>query len=84
MRDTLPFAAGSFDLVSANMVLEHLPAPEQVFQEIARVLAPGGKFVFLTRHLGNPWVRISSIAFHRSVRRRLSVLIENDLRITFS
>jgi ubiquinone/menaquinone biosynthesis C-methylase UbiE len=41
------------------MVLEHLESPHTVLKEIARVLAPGGKFVFLTPHLGNPWVRIS-------------------------
>lgn len=46
----LPFGAGSFDLVTANMVVEHLDAPERQFSEIARVLAPGGAFLF---HTGN-------------------------------
>lgn len=46
----LPFAAGSFDLVTANMVVEHLDAPENQFREIARVLTPGGAFLF---HTGN-------------------------------
>ncbi len=36
----LPFASGSFDLVSANMVVEHFEHPEPIFQEILRVLAP--------------------------------------------
>jgi SAM-dependent methyltransferase len=72
----LPFADESFDLVTANMVLEHLAAPEAVFSEIGRILAPGGKFVFLTPHLGNPWVRIASIVVHPSVRRRIAVLNE--------
>lgn len=44
----LPFADQSFDLVTANMVVEHLPEPYEQFQEIARVLKPGGCFVFHT------------------------------------
>jgi 2-polyprenyl-3-methyl-5-hydroxy-6-metoxy-1,4-benzoquinol methylase len=34
--DTLPFASGEFDLVSAIEVLEHLPDPEQTLSEMAR------------------------------------------------
>jgi len=44
----LPFADGQFDLVTANMVVEHLPVPQRQFREIHRVLKPGGKFVFHT------------------------------------
>jgi ubiquinone/menaquinone biosynthesis C-methylase UbiE len=32
----LPFCDDSFDLVTANMVLEHLEKPDRVFREIAR------------------------------------------------
>lgn len=53
----LPFATGSFDLVTANMVLEHLPQPGDQFAEVARVLRPGGRFVFHTPNaLGHPTV----------------------------
>lgn len=44
----LPFADMTFDLVTANMVVEHLPQPEQQFAEIARILKPGGRFLFHT------------------------------------
>jgi SAM-dependent methyltransferase len=49
--DHLPFADGVFDLVTANMVAEHLAAPEQEFAEVARVLRPGGVFLFHTPNL---------------------------------
>jgi SAM-dependent methyltransferase len=44
----LPFAGETFDLVTANMVVEHLPEPEGPFGEVWRIMKPGGVFVFLT------------------------------------
>jgi 2-polyprenyl-6-hydroxyphenyl methylase / 3-demethylubiquinone-9 3-methyltransferase len=46
--ERLPFAAGSFDAVVAADVLEHLPDLPAAVAELARVLAPGGSFVFDT------------------------------------
>lgn len=51
----LPFLGGSFDLVTANMVVEHLSNPERQFAEVARVLRPGGTFLIHTPNaLGYP------------------------------
>jgi ubiquinone/menaquinone biosynthesis C-methylase UbiE len=38
----LPFGSRSLDIVIASEVVEHLPNPERVFEELSRVLAPGG------------------------------------------
>jgi ubiquinone/menaquinone biosynthesis C-methylase UbiE len=46
----LPFRENSFDLITANMVVEHLDNPMVQFQEVSRVLKPGGVFVFHTPH----------------------------------
>jgi 2-polyprenyl-6-hydroxyphenyl methylase / 3-demethylubiquinone-9 3-methyltransferase len=46
--ERLPFAAGSFNAVVAADVLEHLPDLPAAVAELARVLAPGGSFVFDT------------------------------------
>jgi 2-polyprenyl-6-hydroxyphenyl methylase/3-demethylubiquinone-9 3-methyltransferase len=46
--EKLPFADGSFDAVVCVDVLEHVDSVEQVVSEIARVLKPGGVFLFDT------------------------------------
>jgi SAM-dependent methyltransferase len=46
----LPFADGSFDAAVACLVFEHVPDHEAPIAEIARVLEPGGRFVFLLNH----------------------------------
>ncbi len=50
--ERLPFATGSFDLVSANMVLEHVADAPQLLREVSRVLRSGGSFLF---HTPNRW-----------------------------
>jgi ubiquinone/menaquinone biosynthesis C-methylase UbiE len=44
----LPFPDGSFDVVTSMLSLMHVPVParQQVFTEVARVLQPGGRAVF--------------------------------------
>jgi len=44
----LPFRSGSLDVISANVVFEHLEQPLPAFRELRRALRPGGRLVFLT------------------------------------
>ena len=63
--DHLPFADATFDMVVSVWVLEHLETPELVFAEVARVLRPGGHFIFLTPNALNPLVlgnRVGQVA----------------------
>lgn len=46
--DRLPFADGVFQLITCNMVVEHLKRPAVTFQELTRILAPGGRLVIHT------------------------------------
>lgn len=47
----LPFKDNSFDIVTANMVLEHVMDPESTFKEINRILKPHGIFIFHTPNI---------------------------------
>lgn len=40
------FLSNYFDVVLSSDVLEHVSDPEDAFKEIARILKPGGKFIF--------------------------------------
>ena len=46
--ESLPYSDGSFDVVFCCDVLEHVKDPGAVIAEIARVLRPGGSFIFDT------------------------------------
>jgi len=48
--EALPFAVASFDAVVVCLVFEHLSDHVWPIAEIARVLRPGGRFVFFLNH----------------------------------
>lgn len=57
----IPFADDSFDAVAVVLVLEHVADLRGVMSEIARVAAPGGRFVLFLNHPlfqapGSGWV----------------------------
>ena len=53
VAEQLPFKSGYFDLITSNMVIEHLQSPHVVFQELNRVLAPNGVILLHTPNLAN-------------------------------
>jgi SAM-dependent methyltransferase len=46
----MPFPDGAFDAVVACLVFEHIRDVDDAIAEVARVLAPGGRFCFFLNH----------------------------------
>jgi SAM-dependent methyltransferase len=65
--ECLPFADGTFDAVFASTMIHHLPHPSRMFDEVDRILKPGGRLIAvdaaIPRHFR--WV-FSGIAAERS------------------
>ena len=68
--EALPYAAGSFDAIVCVDVLEHVSDLTQVLAEVARVLRPGGLFLFDTINR-NPLARLATITVAEDILRLL-------------
>lgn len=79
--DSLPFSDASFDLITCNMVVEHLPDPFTIFQEAARVLAPGGMLMVHTPNTRNYLVLANMLA-KKLLPRSLVLALVHDGRAT--
>ena len=82
LSERLPFSDASFDLVCASWVLEHLPLPGRTFAEIARVLRPGGWFVFLTPNAHHPLLLLNRL-LHWTQGRLVSLIYDRTEEDTF-
>ncbi len=69
----LPFTSESFDLVTANMVVEHLENPEAQFAEISRVLKDGGSFLFHTPNARGYFALLRRLVPNEFARRLATV-----------
>ncbi len=82
----LPFGDGTFDLVTANWVVEHLASPLDQFREVHRVLRLGGRFVFNTPNRRGHFVAIARMMPERLKAigvRLLDGRVEDDRFRTF-
>jgi SAM-dependent methyltransferase len=73
LGQALPFAAGSFDLLIALWVFEHLAEPARVLAEARRVLAPGGHLLFLTPNARHPLIVANRFSWAVPAVQRLLV-----------
>lgn len=53
---SLPFDTASFDAVFCINLLEHVPEPRRVYEEAARALVPGGRFLAVTPNGDAAWL----------------------------
>ena len=52
------FEAGSFDVISLMDVIEHVPEPRQLLDEVYRILRPGGVVFLVTPNFSSLFVRL--------------------------
>ncbi|MEZ5230991.1 MAG: class I SAM-dependent methyltransferase [Acidimicrobiales bacterium] len=80
----LPFVDASFDAAVACLVFEHIDEVDEAINEVARVVRPGGHFVFLLNHpaAADAGERLDRRPDHRSptVLRRIPVPISTRRR----
>jgi ubiquinone/menaquinone biosynthesis C-methylase UbiE len=72
--ERLPFRDQCFDMVTANVVVEHLKYPALAFTEIFRVLRSGGCFIFRT-----PSARSYFVAIARLLPQSLKVWLASKV-----
>jgi len=81
--ETLPYANCSFDLVTCSWVIEHLADPALTFAQVARVLSPGGHFIFLTPNALNYVTWLNRLTPSRLQRSLVQCLYQRDEGDTF-
>ncbi len=82
----LPFADGSFNLLTAQMVVEHIEHPEQFLAECTRLLKPGGRLLFITPNLLHYQIFLASLipdAIKRPLTSWLEGRAEHDIFKTY-
>jgi ubiquinone/menaquinone biosynthesis C-methylase UbiE len=80
--ERLAFPGSTFDLITCNMVVEHLSRPDVAFQEFFRVLKSDGTVIILTPnlyHWANLVSRLTPYWFHRTMLRTLWGADTNDV-----
>jgi SAM-dependent methyltransferase len=84
--ETLPFRDASFDLVTMNMVLEHVREPQLLIREVTRVLRRGGTFVVHTPNARGYTTRLTRLV-PAALRAPLATVLqgrsEEDVYPTF-
>ena len=76
-----PVADGSADLVVARYVLEHVADPDDFMTNVARVLRPGGAFLFLTPNRAHPVMvasRLMPYSLHVALLARTKASARTD------
>jgi SAM-dependent methyltransferase len=74
--ESLPFAPESFDLVTANMVIEHVADPRALLEQVFDVLRRDGLFVFHTPNRNCALIRMARLV-PQEIKNKIILLLEN-------
>ena len=74
----LPFESNSFDLITANMVVEHVVEPTRLFRELTRVLAPGGRIVVHTPNVSGYTTAVARLLPDRALAPLAHLLLGRE------
>ena len=84
LNEPLPFECKSFDTILLTDVLEHVPEPRRVLEEIARLLRNGGKlllgvpFLYWLHETPHDYYRYTSFALRRLCEQSDMSVLELD------
>ncbi|HLH39846.1 MAG TPA: class I SAM-dependent methyltransferase [Bryobacteraceae bacterium] len=73
--ESLPFAPESFDLVTANMVIEHVVHPRALLEQVFGVLRSKGLFIFHTPNRNCALIRMARLV-PQAVKNKIILLLE--------
>jgi SAM-dependent methyltransferase len=74
----MPYKSGTFDLVNAAELLEHIKSDEKVFADVYRILKPGGYFAYSVPMGMKYWSSFDDTVHH--VRRYEGEELEKKMR----
>jgi len=81
----LMFGDQSFDTVLSLWSMNHVSQPSRVFQEVQRVLKPGGNFFVVFEDMEPTWIDIFSRSLHRRIGRTAWLeILKMKLKVSFS
>lgn len=81
LSKSLPFDNNRFDTIILSDVLEHIPEPQLLWSEMARILAPGGKiimnvpFYYVVHEHPHDYYRYTNFALERFVNMSQMTLV---------
>lgn len=78
----IPLPDSSVDVIMSRSVFEHLVDPEAVYQEMHRLLRPGGRLIFLTANLWDYATIIAKLVpnrFHGRIVAKVEGRAEEDV-----
>lgn len=58
------YAERSFDLVTLWDVIEHIPTPQEVLQQVRTLIKPGGRLLLETQNVASRWARLLGRRWH--------------------